>query len=65
MKFVSLLLLGRWTLDGVLVTFCGQGLLWPADLLWSLGSTQSFCGLSLKIVVRAPDSALKESDSGR
>ena len=27
-KFVSSLLLGRWTLDGVLVTFCGQGLLW-------------------------------------
>ena len=30
-----------------------------------LGSTQSFCGLSLKFVVRAPDSALKDSNSGR
>ena len=49
-KFVSLLLLGLWTLDA----FCGGG-----GLLWPLGSSQSFCGLCLKIVVRDLISAQK------
>ena len=50
---------------------CSCDLLWSRpfvafwDLLWSLGRSQSFCGLCLKIVVKAPDSALKDSDSGR
>ena len=35
------------------------------DLLWSLGSSQSFCGLCLKIVVRDSISAQKEINSGR
>ena len=71
-KIVSSLLLGRWTLDGVLVTFCGQRLLWRVapfvavqGLLWPLGSSRSFCGLCLKFVVKAPNSVLNDSDSGR
>ena len=62
-KNVSLLLLGRRR--------CSCDLLWSRpfvaswDLLCSLESSQSFCGLCLKIVVKAPDSALKDSDSGR
>jgi len=65
-KIVSLLLLGRWTLDGVLVTFCGQGLLWLVGTFCGpLGSSQSFCGLCLKIVVRDSISAQKEINSGR
>ena len=72
MKIVSLLLLGRWTLDGDLVTFCGQRLLWRVapfvavrGLLWPLGSSRSFCGLCLKFVVRDSISAQKEINSGR
>ena len=71
-KIVSLLLLGRWTLDGVLVTFCGQRLLWRVapfvavrGLLWPLGSSRSFCGLCLKIVVTDSISVQKEINSER
>ena len=50
---------------------CSCDLLWSRpfvaswDLLWSLGSSQSFCGLCLKIVVRDSISAQKEINSGR
>ena len=59
------------TLGSLDPRWCSLDLLWSRpfvaswDLLWSLGSSQSFCELCLKIVVKAPDSALKDSDSGR
>ena len=47
-------------------TFCGQGLLCLVGTFCGpLGSSQSFCGLCLKIVVRDSISAQKEIISGR
>ena len=64
-KFVSLLLLGHWTLDGDCDLLWSRPFVASWDLLWSLGSSQSFCGLCLKIVVRDSISAQKEINSGR